>query len=214
MAIAEILPGVYHWTAAHPRHGFITSSYWLEDGGVAIDPLLPQEGIEWFAQRDTAPSAVVLSNRHHYRHSGELNERFGVPVLVPRSGLHEFTHDEPVVPYEPDDTLPDGLLAVEVGAICPDECALYLESLRALWLADSVVRAFAPDSQPGFVPDSLMDDPPQTKAGILEALSSVLDNHDVENVLLAHGPPMLHDGGEQLREFIAGGGRTATEAFV
>jgi hypothetical protein len=213
MAIVEILPGVQHWTRPHPRHGFTVSSYWLDDGGVAIDPLLPEEGIEWFAQRTTAPSAVVLSNRHHYRQSGALNERFAVPVLVPRSGLKEFTHDEPVVPYEPGDTLPGGLLAVDVDAISPDDCGLYLGSVRALWLADSVVRAFAPDSQPGFVVDALMDDPPATKRGLLRALAAVLDEHDVEHVLLAHGPPMLEDGGEQLRELIADGGRTAADAF-
>lgn len=213
MATAEILPGVHHWTARHP-HGFIVSSYWLDEGGVAIDPLLPEEGVEWFAQRAAAPSAVVLSNRHHYRHSGALNDRFTVPVLVPASGLHEFTHDEPVVPYEPGDTLPGGLLALEVGVLCPDECALYLEPLRALWIADSVVRRFTPGTKPGFVVDSLMDDPPATKQGLLRALAAILDDHDVEHVLMAHGPPMLHDGGEQLREFIASGGRTATDAFA
>src|SRR5205807_2955515 len=48
----EILPGVFHWTARHPRIHIEVSSYWLEDGGVLIDPLVPpQEGLEWFANR-------------------------------------------------------------------------------------------------------------------------------------------------------------------
>jgi hypothetical protein len=34
VAIAEILPGVHHWTAQHPRQRFTVSSYWLDDGGV------------------------------------------------------------------------------------------------------------------------------------------------------------------------------------
>ena len=215
MAIAEILPGVHHWTAPHPKHGFIVSSYWLDDGGVAIDPLVPvDEGIEWFAQRATPPAAVVLCNRHHYRQSGAFHERFGCPVLVPRLGLHEFTHAEPVSPYDPGDELPGGLLAVEVGSLSPDDGGLYLESLRALWLADTVVRHSTPDSRPGFVADFLMDDPPATKRGILRALESILETHEVEHVMLAHGDPMLADGGEQLRELIAAGGRTADDAFT
>jgi hypothetical protein len=213
MAIAEILPGVHHWTATHPTHGFTVSSYWLEDGGVAIDPLLPPEGIGWFAKRDTQPAAVVLCNRHHYRDSGVFNERFACPILVPRLGLHEFTHDEPVSPYEPGDELPGGLLAIEVGALAPDEGALYLGSLRALWLADSVVRGYTPDSRPGFVGDSLMDDPPATKRGMLRALNSILDSHEVEHVMLAHGGPMPGDGGDQLRELLAEGGPTADDPW-
>ena len=67
----------------------------------------------------------------------------------------------------PGDTLPGGLLAVEIGAICPDEMALYLPSARAIWFADGLVRG-GPDGELGFVPDSLMDDPPETKRGLLD----------------------------------------------
>lgn len=214
VAIAEILPGVHHWTAQHPRQRFTVSSYWLDDGGVAIDPVIPSEGIDWFARRPTPATAVVLSNRHHYRDSGALNERFGCPILVPRAGLHEFTHGQPVNPYDPGDELAGGLLAVEIGALAPDDGALYLASLRALWLADSVVRAFTPGSRPGFVIDSLMDDPPGTKRGLVVALGSVLDTYEIEHVLLAHGEPMLGDGGEQLRQLITDGGQTAGDAFA
>jgi hypothetical protein len=214
MGITEILPGVFHWTARHPKHGFMVSSYWLEDGGVAIDPLLPEAGIEWFEQRRTQPAAVVLCNRHHYRDSGAFNHRFNCPIVVPRAGLHEFTHGEPVIAYDPGDLLPGGLLAVEVGALSPDDGGLYLEPLRALWLADTVVRGYTPESQPGFVLDSLMDDPPKTKRELLRALASVLDSHEVEHVLLAHGAPMLGDGDARLQELIAAGGRTADSAFA
>ena len=52
----EVLPGVYHWTAIHPRIGVEVSSYWLDDAGVLIDPLTPPEvGIEWFADRPNPP---------------------------------------------------------------------------------------------------------------------------------------------------------------
>ena len=35
----EVLPGVFHWTAVHPKIHTRVSSWWLEESGVAIDPL-------------------------------------------------------------------------------------------------------------------------------------------------------------------------------
>lgn len=205
----EILPGIYHWTAVHPNIGTKVSSYWLDDAGVLIDPLAPPDvGIEWFADRPAPPSAIVLSNRHHYRHSGELAARYGCPVLCVSAGMHEFTHGEPVSAFEPGETLPGGLLAFEIGAICPDDMALYLASARTIWFADGLVRG-GPRRELGFVPDSLMDDPPGTKRGLLESFERALRELDFENVLLAHGGPVIGDGRAQLEALIRGGGRTA-----
>ncbi len=36
----EILPGLYHWTAIHPKIEVPVSSYWLDEAGVLIDPLV------------------------------------------------------------------------------------------------------------------------------------------------------------------------------
>ena len=160
----EVLPGVFHWTTLHPRIRIDVSSYWLDRAGVAIDPLVPSEhGLEWFAERMSSPKAVLLSNRHHYRDSDRFVEAFGCSVHCNRAGLHEFSHGEAVEGFEPGDTLPGGVLACEVGGICPDETALYLPEQRAIALADGVVRGRR-GSPPGFVPDSLMDDPPGPSA--------------------------------------------------
>jgi hypothetical protein len=208
--VREVLPGVYHWTAVHPNIGLEVSSYWLDDAGVLIDPLAPPDvGIEWFADRPTPPSAIVLSNRHHYRHSGELAARYGCPVLCVSAGMHEFTHGEPVSEYEPGETLPGGLLAFEIDAICPDDMALYLAPARAIWFADGLVRGGA-EGELGFVPDSLMDDPPGTKRGLLDSFERAVRELDFEHVLLAHGGPVIGDGREQLEALIRAGGRTAS----
>jgi hypothetical protein len=207
--VREILPGVYHWTAIHPNIGIEVSSYWLEDGGVLIDPLVPPDaGVEWFAARPTPPTAVVLSNRHHYRHS----DRFGVPVYCIRAGLHEFGADRPVNPFDFGDSPAGGLVAHEIGALCPDDTALHLPAARAVFFADGVVKGSAGEDQPlGFVPDSLMDDPPGTKRGLLDAFARVLGELDFDHILLAHGGPVLNDGRARLQELVDAGGRTAFE---
>lgn len=211
MAIRQVLPGLFHWRVRHPNTGALSDSFWLDDGGVLIDALMPEEGIEWFAGRPKPPQAIVLCNRHHYRDSARFIERFDCgPVHVPTAGLHEFTDGQPVVGYEPEASLPGGLVALPIGVLAPDDGALYQRRLRALWFADSVVRGpdDSADASLGFVPDSLMDDPPGTKRGILEAVNGILGEYEVENVLMAHGGCAIGTGGQKLRELVATGGHS------
>ena len=205
----EVLPGVFHWTAVHPKINLEVSSYWLDDGNVLIDPLLPpDEGIGWFDSHGVRPEAIVLTNRHHYRDCDKLVAEYGLPVLVPRSGLHEFTHDEPVTGYDPGNTLPGALVVHEIGGLCPDEMALHQAADRMLAIADGVVR-IGPGAPLGFVPDVLMDDPPETKRALLAAYGRLLDELEFDHLLLAHGGPVIGDGRAQLEDFVASGGRTA-----
>jgi hypothetical protein len=210
----EVLPGVFHWTARHPRIHIEVSSYWLEDSGALIDPLVPPEqGLEWFAQRSATPAAILLSNRHHYRESDRFVDRYGCTVHCNSAGLHEFSDGRRVEGFEIGEQLPGGAVARELGAICPDDTALELPASRALVLADGVVRG-GPHGQNGplgFVPDSLMDDPPGTKRGLLAACARLLEQLDFEHLLLAHGAPVIGDGREQLQDLVDSGGRTAFE---
>lgn len=213
-AVREVLPGVFHWTGVHPRIRIEVSSYWLDEGGVLIDPLVPSgDGLEWFAQRPTPPTAILLSNRHHYRESGRFVEAFGCTVHCNRAGLHEFTAGEPVEGFDPGDRLAGGVVACEVGGLCPDETALHLPAKRAIVFADGVVRGdMHRQSGPlGFVPDVLMDDPPATKRALLAAFARLLDELDFEHLLLPHGGPVIGDGRAQLQELVDSGGRTAFE---
>lgn len=210
----EILPGVYHWTARHPKIHVEVSSYWLDEHGVLIDPLVPPDvGIDWFAARQVKPSAILLSNRHHYRQSGELAQAFGCEVYCNRAGLHEFTHGETVTGFDVGEELPGGVVACEMGAICPDDTALHIADKRAIAIADGVVRGgqHGADGLLGFVPDSLMDDPPATKRGLLVACARLLDRLDFDHLLLAHGGPVVGDGRAQLQDLVHSGGRTAFE---
>jgi glyoxylase-like metal-dependent hydrolase (beta-lactamase superfamily II) len=214
----EIIPGVWHWTAPHPNIGSEVSSYWIEDGGVLVDPLVPPDaGLSWFAERRQPPAAVVLSNRHHSRETGRFVERFGCSVHVPRAGLHEFS-DSPleVTPYDPGDELPGHLLVHEIGSLAPDDMALHLPDAQAVFFADGVVLGGGPEDELrlGFVPDSLMDAPEQTKRGLLkafEALLNELDESRFRHVLTAHGGPLLNTGRSELEQFVGSGGRTAFE---
>ena len=197
----EILPGVWHWATTHERWGIEISSYYLGSERVLIDPRVPAEGLDWFEEHGP-PLASLLSNRHHYRHSGRFAERFGTRVLANRLGAQEFQGGEPVEFFAAGDALPGGVLSLPVGAICPDETALFAPAHRAIALADGLVREPA-DAQLGFVPDTLMHDPERTRAGLIAAYRGMLDL-DFDTLLLAHGRPLVGDGATELRRVVEG----------
>ena len=195
----EIVPGVWHWSIRHEHIGMAVSSYYLASERVAIDPMIPPEGLEWF-ERHGAPEHVLLTNRHHDRHAWRLREAFGVTVHAVRCGVHELEGRGPVEPFDFGDALPGGVTALEVDAICPDETALHVPAHGALACADGVVRWRGGDDL-GFVPDWLMDEPELTKAQLRDAYRRLLPL-DFDTLLLAHGDPVIGGGRDALRALV------------
>jgi hypothetical protein len=193
----EIAPGIWHWTAKHPKINLDVSSYFLPETGALLDPLMPPEGAERLEELGP-PREILLTNRHHWRYSGELAERFGLRVRAPLAGMHEFGDGDPVDPYEPGDELAGGaIVAHEVGGICPDECALHIPSVSALAVADGVMHY----DGLSFVPDRYMDDPDDTKQALRAAYARLADRLEFEHLLTAHGHPVVGGAREALREF-------------
>jgi hypothetical protein len=197
----EVLPGVWHWTAEHPRIGVEVSSHWVPASAAVIDPLLPpDEGMDPF--RREPPERVLLSNRHHLRHSERFADEFGSVIKCSKPGLHEFDGGPEVQGFDFGDEVAPGIEALEVGAICPDESALWIRDAGALVIADGIMRY---GGEMRFVPDRLLgDDPEAVKAGLREAYSGLL-GRDFDNLLFAHGAPLLGGGKEALRRFTGSG---------
>ena len=198
--VEEIAPGIWHWAAPHPRIRIVVHSYYLPEERVVVDPVAP-ERFDVF-ERLGAPTQVLLTNRHHYRASGEFVERFGARVRAVREGMHEFAGGQPVEPFDFGDELAGGVLVHEVGAICPDECALHVPARRALAVADGAVR-WEEGGPLAFVPDHLMDEPERTKDGLRAAYRRLASDLDFEHLLLAHGEPFVGDGRKALAAFAA-----------
>jgi hypothetical protein len=93
-------------------------------------------------------------------------------------------------------------VAPEVGAICPEDTALYLEETNrgALAFADRLIRLDG--GSLGFVSDFLLgDDPEEVKQELRESLCRLLGQR-FEHLLFAHGLPLI------------GGGKAALAAFL
>ena len=199
-SVREILPGIQHWTAFHEGIGMDVSSYWVGDDPITLlDPLLPGEGLDWFREHGP-PGQILLTNRHHYRHSDKFVEAFGCPVLCERSGLHEFEGGPEVEAFDFGDKLGAAITAHEMGAICSEDTVLHIAlGDGALAFADSLIHY----GSVGFVPDHFMDEPETVKRKAREKVEELLEL-DFEHLLFAHGEPRIGDGRQALRDFLAG----------
>lgn len=198
----EIAAGLHDWTTFHEGIGQPVHSHLHAPSGTLIDPRVPDEGLEAVAAI-ARPARVVLTNRHHLRHAHAFVDAFGCPVLCHQDGLHEFAGSPvPVEGFAAGDELADGVHALEVGAITPEEVALHLDSGPGfLSFADVLIRDESGDL--AFVPDPLLgDDPAAVRRAMAAALGRLLEEEDFDGLLFAHGDP------------IPTGGRRALEGFV
>jgi hypothetical protein len=204
--IREVLPGIHHWTAIHPRIRLPVDSYYVEPARVVLDPMVPRDGLEWFERRET-PSQVVLTNRHHLRHGELFAEAFGCPIRCSDAGLHEFERGPTVEGFAFGDELAPGVTAHQLGAICPDDTAIHIRTPGggALVFADGLTRPRGGGLS--FVPGFLMgNDASAVRAGLRESLRRLLEL-DFDNLLFAHGEPLIGGGRAALREFVEGRSR-------
>jgi hypothetical protein len=195
----EVLPGVWHWTARHPNIGIDVHSHWVADAAALLDPLEPPDvGIDWFREHGP-PERVVLSNRHHLRHSERFAEEFGCPIVAPETGMHEFEGGPDVHSYSFGDEVAPGIFAREFAAISPDDAALHMPAGDGtLLFADGLIRY----GELGFVPDKyLSDDPEGDKRAMVDGLRGLLELK-FDNLLFAHGDPLIGGGKDALRRFV------------
>jgi hypothetical protein len=195
----ELIDGVFHWQVKHPRIGIEVGCHFVAGSGTAIDPLVPEEGIEWFEGRGL--ERVVLSNRHHLRDGARLAERFGCPILCHEAGLHEFEDGPTVEGFGFGERVAADVVALEMDAICPEDTVLRIEADGgALLFADALINY----GGIGFVPDNLIGEDPEGVKAKVRANAAPLLEESFEHLLFAHGAPIVGGGREALQRFLEG----------
>ena len=123
-------------------------------------------------------------------------------MLCHEAGLHEFEGGPDVQGFAFGDDVANGVhLALEVGAICPEETAFHVDAgAGALSFGDALVNR--PEAGLGFVPDQFIGDDPEAVRRDLESSPRRLLAHDFDALLVAHGEPMPTGGKAALAEFV------------
>ncbi|MFZ1154620.1 MAG: hypothetical protein WAN93_06925 [Solirubrobacteraceae bacterium] len=199
--IEEVLPGLVQWNAFHEGIGHVVHSSFVLDSGTLIDPMEPEEGLEAVAAL-AVPQRIVLTNRHHYRHSASYAKHYGCPVLCHKTALGHFADNHPVRGFSFDEQLAEGVLALELGSICVEETTLLVDvEDGALSFGDGLTRE--EDGSLAFMPDELLGENPQrVRAGLLKNLRRMLDE-DFDALLFAHSEPVLSGGRALLSDFLS-----------
>lgn len=194
---------ILHWATYHEGIGHTVHSHLHVGSGTIFDPLLPEGGVEALSAA-TVPSVVLLSNRHHLRHAPDLAKAYGIDIRCHEAGMHAFASDDaPVVtPFAFGDEVADGVTALELGALTPEETVFHIAGdPGALLFADGLMRA---DGELTFVPDALMgDDPAAVRRGLRDRLAVIAERDDYDVLLFAHGEPVRSGGPAELRRFLA-----------
>jgi hypothetical protein len=198
--MTEVLPGVLHWTTFHERIGSPVHSHFAVAAAALIDPRVPEDGVEAIA-RYGRPDRVLLSNRHHLRHSEQFADAFGCEIRCHEAGLHEFRDGPAVQGFRFGDEVAPGVVALRMGALTPEDTVFHLDTgPGALLFADGLTRGA--DGGLEFVPDALMgEDPDEVHRGLCQSLRDLLDQ-EFDALLFAHGDPMPSGGRRALVDFI------------
>ncbi len=195
----EVLPGVLHWARVHENTGQPAHSYFVADRGLLIDPMEPEEGMDALAEHGR-PERIVLSVRHHLRHSERFVERFGCDIVAHVAGLHAFEGGPPVTGIKFGQEVAPGVRALAFAEITPEDTVLSIRAgLGALHFGDGLIRH---RERLAFVPDHLIgEDAGGVKARSVDRLRHLLDE-DFDALLFAHGEPLAPGGRDALVEFI------------
>lgn len=195
-SVRELFPGVFHWTAFHPRIGARVSSYYIAPAGAVLDPKLPEGG--WDALPDS-PQEIILTSGHHGRDARALSEMFGIPVRASREAAEHLGDALEVETFKDGDEVAPGITSIHIGELSADEGALHIAvGSGAIAFADGVHRS---DGSLAFFSDQLLgDDPERVKRGLARAFVGLLEL-DFDHLLFAHGEPLIGGGKAALREF-------------
>jgi hypothetical protein len=193
----ELIAGLYHWTAHHPGIDSRVSSYYVEPAGAVLDPIEPEDGWEALPKR---PKMIVLTSGHHGRDARQLSDELGIPVRGSREADKRLGGSVAVTTFEAGEKIAPVITGLHVGVLCPDEGALLIAvGDGALAIADGITTG---SGSLGFFSDELLgDDPEAVKQGLAERYSELLEL-EFDNLLFAHGEPVIGRAKAALRDFI------------
>ena len=191
VSIIDVAPGLWVWRVEHPDwHKDVgweppVTSTLVESGGevAVMDAIAPpaEAGEIWDRLDARPPTLAVVLKPDHVRDVDVFVRRYGARAYGPSLFWRNNIPETELVPIEPGDELPGGLVALYEGR-GRGETPLWLPEQRALVFADALTERNG---------KLLVWATPWHEERVLPALRALLEL-PFEHVIVSHGEP-LHD---------------------
>ena len=195
-AVAEVVPGVWHWAVADERiGGYVSSAHAARaNGGVVLIDPLPLAPDALLGLGDV--TAICLTTSSHQRSAWRLRRELGVRVWAPAASRE--VEEEPDDRYSEGDELPAGLRAIFTPGAGTTQHSLLLDREGGvLFTPDLFVHPAG--SELALIPAEYAHDPEQARRTAEKLL-------DVDFAVLCtgHGAPVTDDPKAAIRSALAG----------
>ncbi len=190
--LREILPGIHHWTVVWPQYRM--ESYWLRTDSetVVIDANESEDAYN--IGESSRCTAVIVTSGWHERSALLFSKRTGAPVFVPEGHAKRLEVVESYDTYGDGDRLPGGLKAIAVFG----EAALLSNLHGGTLIVGDALGTSAKWTPKG---EALGFHPGSSREVSIDGAGRLLE-HEVENLLPAHGPPLLGDAKAKLADAV------------
>ena len=217
-ALKEQMPGIYRAVGKVPMNSLVSMYAAMhvvkaEDALMLVDPCrLPESDLKTLEGLG-APTHVMVTNGNHERHAEFYRSRYNAKVMTNRKlmsklkvGIDGF--------FEDGETLPGGLLAIEMpGLVAGETILLHPGGKGALVVGDAIFNYHREDfAAPmklfnafGMLPEGLNPMPSfgmEDKAEAAKSYRRLLD-FDFDAIFVSHGSPYLSGAKEKWREVVA-----------
>ena len=191
--LQEILAGIHHWTVAWPEYRL--ESYWLrtDSESVVIDAN-EGEALDDIWESGSC-RAVIITSGWHERSALLFSKRTGASVFVPVGHEKELELVESYETYGDGDRLPGRLRAIAVFG----EAALLSDLHGGTLIVGDALVTTVKSTPKG---DAIDLHAGSEREVFIEGAGRLLE-HEFENLLPAHGPPLLGNAKAKLAAAVA-----------
>jgi len=192
----KISPGLVTWSvySKEVKTDLFGHAHLHQDNLVLIDPVMPHTTRIWdqIIQMGN-PNLIILTNGNHARDSRRIARDFHMPIAASAASI-------PSLGFKPDIILDgnfqiQGLRSINCPGAGPGETALFSSKMNTLFLGDALINL--PSTGLQFLPDKYCTDPKLNRKSL-----AMLLNFSYQNILMAHGIPLVGDARDKLRQLL------------
>ena len=193
--LTKSAPGFYSWSFYNPEvKAECFSHVFIHDQSlIVIDPSQMPDKMAAELKKLGTPVVILLTNGNHSRASQQLKKQWMVPIGAAADAIEELQF----VPEIIVDSLVQihGLKPIALPGGAPGEFAFYSAKTKTMVVGDAIINTGS--SGLAVLPDKYCNNPALLKRSLRKLLE-----FDFENLLMAHGEPLIESAHFQIETLL------------